>query len=888
RDTTLEAFNHQDLPFEQLIEHLAPPRDTSRNPLIQAWFDLFSADSRLQLAGVRVDRTAGGDATTRFDLELHLTGGETGPLGVELVYATDLFDQATMERLADHYATLLRSIATNPYHRVDDLVMTTPEELATLLATEPATPLPAHATLTDWFHHQVAATPEATALVHDGERLSYAELNTRANHIAWTLREQGHGPESSVALLLPRGIDQLTHLLAILKAGAAYLALDPEHPEDRIHFQLTDSGTRLTITTPELRHKLPADAPVLLSSHQHPHNPVDPPTTHGPHSHAYTIYTSGTTGRPKGIAMAHEPLLNLLQWQLERAVTNGPTLQFSALNFDISFQEIFSTWLGGGAVVLLDEDARRDPERMLDIMRTHGVRRLFCPPLVLEQISQAAATAAELPPLAEIMTAGEQLHLVGEIRDLIDRLPGVRIDNQYGPSEAHVITAHLLAGDPAGWPTAPPVGTAIANTEVYLLDGHGNPTPFGVPGEIHVGGTCLARGYTGRPDLTADRFVPNPYGEPGSRLYRTGDLARHRPDGTLEFLGRADFQVKIRGYRIEPGEIETLLSTHPGIEQAAVVPVEPTPGDLRLAAYYVPAAGSDPTPGELREFLARTLPAYMVPSHLVPLAALPLTGPGKLDRKALPLPDREAGADDAYLAPRNPREAAIAAIWAEVINLSKVGVTDDFFEIGGHSLLATKVIARVRAAFEVDLPVRAVFNGRTVAALAEAVAAAERPVIAPLLSKPRDARPPLSFAQQRLWFLDRFQPGMTAYHVFQGYRLKGALDPVALERAWQAVEERHEVLRSRFGNDGDQPHVIVDPAGTIPLERLDLSGAADPEQAAREHTQRQADQPFDLATGPLTRAHLLHLAPQDHILLITVHHSIFDGWSINVLENDLT
>ncbi|GGS14603.1 hypothetical protein GCM10010252_62600 [Streptomyces aureoverticillatus] len=896
RDTTLDAFAHEELPFERIVEELAPPREIGRNPIAQTWFDLFTPRCRLALDGTTAEKFTARWYTTRFDLELHMVEHADGGLRGHLVYAVDLFDRATAERLAEHYVTFLTAVARDPRRPLGETVMSPPAELDLLLNgwNDTGTDLP-DTTVVDEFEKQVVRTPDATALVWGEERLSYWELNSRANQLAWQLKDAGVGPETMVGLLLPRGTELVAALLGVLKAGAAYLPLDPQTPQERLAFMLGDAGARRAVVAPGLVDRLPDGVTAVEPPAPDGRPRTDPPRSGATDHLVYVIYTSGSTGRPKGVAMTHRPLLNMVRWQRDRARVAGPTLQFSAINFDISFQELFSTWLDGGTVVLVTEDERRDPDRLLDTMLRTGTRRLFCPPMVLEQIAQAASGRETLPPLLDIHPAGDQLHLTRELTDLIDRLPDARLDNHYGPTEAHVITAHLLEGDPLDWPTDPPVGSPIANTRVHLLDERMRPVPAGIPGELYVGGACLARGYLNRPDLTAVRFIPDPFaGTPGARLYRTGDLARRNHDGTLQFLGRADDQLKIRGYRIEPGEIAALLGEHPDVAEAAVVPTELVRGDLRLAAYVAPAAGAEVDGAALRSYLEGLLPDYMVPSYVVTLPKLPLTGPGKLDRKALPLPDRESGVAESYAAPRDEREAAMARIWAEATGLERVGVHDDFFDLGGHSLLATRVTARVSKVFGVDLPLRAIFSHRTVARLTAALGGAVPFARSAPTRRPADEQPQLSFAQKRLWFLDRLQPHSVAYVMPDTtYRIRGPLDLPALERALRTVLDRHAVLRSHYENaaaddsaDGTPRVAYMDSADLV-VEHLDLSGTDDPLRGALEFTERSAHTPFDLARGPLIRPTVLRLGEDDHVLQVTVHHSVFDGVSIQLFEEEL-
>ncbi|MER7418293.1 amino acid adenylation domain-containing protein [Micromonospora peucetia] len=730
RETATSAYAHQDLPFERLAEHLAPARDLNRNPVVQIWFDLFTVPDSLDLPGATTRWQPPATGATRFDLELHLSGSPSGELTGELVYATDLFERETVEQYARHFESLAGRVAARPdtpLSRVD-LLLDEERDLILRRWTDTAAPYRADRTVPTRFEEQVARTPDEVAVVCDGVRLSFAELNRRANRLAHHLLRRGVRRGQVVGLFLPPGLDAVVSLLAVVKAGAGYLPVDVDSPGERTAFMLTDAGVSVVLSLTALAADLPLpDLDVVCVDAEQATiagcAATDPTRTAGPDDLLYVIYTSGSTGRPKGVVMTHRPLLNLLDWQLRRAEPAGPTLQFSALHFDISFQEMFSSWLCGGQVVLLDREQRRDPEQLLAVMAANGVRRLFCTPLVLEQIARAAAGGGDLPPLAQIATAGEQLHLTAEIRDLLCRLPGVVLDNQYGPTEAHVVTAEMLSGDPQDWPVFPSVGSAIANTRVYLLDERMRSVPPRAAGEVYVGGTCLARGYIGRPDLTADRFVPDPFGtEPGARLYRTGDLARWTLDGRIEFLGRTDHQVKVRGYRIEPGEIEMSLVGHPDVAEAAVLAVGHG-ADRRLVAYLVPRRDPAPDPETLRGFLLARLPSYMIPSTFVAVPALPLTAAGKLDRAGLAeLDDHrgDAAPDSAIL---QPHERIIADIWARHLP-GRVGIDADFFGLGGHSLMATSLVHEIRTAFAIALPLRAIFENRTVRELAATVAAA--------------------------------------------------------------------------------------------------------------------------------------------------------------------
>ncbi|HST57442.1 MAG TPA: amino acid adenylation domain-containing protein, partial [Longimicrobium sp.] len=734
------------------------------------------------------------------------------------------------------------------------------------------------------------------ALRHAGGSLTYGELEARANRLARHLRGLGVGPDARVGVCLQRGPELMVGVLGILKAGGAYVPLDPAYPAERLAYMLEDSAARVLLTQASLAERLPAGgaatvrldadaAAIGRESGERLGVPV------GPGNLAYVIYTSGSTGRPKGVAMPHRPLVNLLAWQdrTGHAPAGAVTLQFTSISFDVSFQEIFSTWCTGGTLVLASEEVRTDPPRLARVLEAERIERLFLPFIALQHLAEAAVELGIAPAsLVEVITAGEQLRVTEPIRRWFAAMPGCVLVNQYGPSETHVVSARVLEGEPAGWPLLPSIGAPVANTQLYVLDRHLEPAPIGVPGELLLGGDAVARGYLERPGLTAERFVPDPFGEPGGRLYRTGDRARWLAAGEVEFLGRTDEQVKIRGFRIEPGEVEAALSDHPEVREAVVVVREDAPGDRRLVAYVVAGESAAVTPAELRAHLKGRLPEYMVPSAVVRLESLPLTPSGKVARRALPAPEY-AEAETGHVAPRTPAEEVLAGIWGEVLRLDRVGVEASFFELGGHSLLATRVVSAVREAFGVELPLRALFEGPTVAEMASAVEEMRRaglPVLPPVVPADRTGALPLSFAQERLWFIDRLDPGSAVYNIPVARRLGGAVDEAALERALGEIVRRHEALRTVFAQADGSPVQVVTPfvGFALPVEDLSELGEADREAAVRRRAGEEARRPFDLAAGPLFRAVLLRLGAEDRVLLLCVHHILVDQWSLGVLR----
>ncbi|MFD0417054.1 amino acid adenylation domain-containing protein [Streptomyces sp. NPDC127108] len=737
RDVSLNAYEHQDVPFEYLVDDLNPPRAIGRHPLFQVSLVVQNAPApRLDVPGLAIATDLLHPGSARFDLLLNIEerfteDGRPAGLTGFFEYSTDLFDPGSVDAVATRLARLLSAAADDPHLPIGRLDVLSAKERRLLLeewndTTRPIPPL----TAVDLFEQQVTSTPDAPAVVFGEVRLSYAELNARANRLAHRLIAEGTGPEQVVALALPRSAELIVALVAVLKTGAAYLPVDPRHPADRIAFMLRDAAPACVVTARDVDCELPADVPRV-----HLDTDVDGPATDPrdsdrispltPANGAYVLYTSGSTGRPKGVLVPHANVVDLVLWGRETLGTAhlAHALAATPLTFDVSVFEIFGPLLSGGVVEVV-ADVLSLGERMDGPWRS----TLICAvPSALEEL----LSHHDVDLGADVVALGGEAlaaHTLAEIRAAV---PGARIVNVYGPTEATVYTTAWFSDtDPATFadsaaaadPEAPPIGRPVRNTRAYVLDEHLQLVPTGVTGELYVAGAGLARGYLHRPGLTAERFVPDPFGGRGERMYRTGDLARRRADGNLEYLGRADHQVKIRGFRIEPGEVESALVAHPGIAQAAVVVREDRPGDRRLVAYWVPDGSGQRAPdgAELRDRLARTLPEYMVPAVFVPLERLPLSPNGKLDRRALPAPDEGAGRA-AGRGPRTATEEALCALFADALGVPDVGVDDSFFDLGGHSLLAVKLVSRIRAALDTPLGIRAVFEAPTVAALAQRV-----------------------------------------------------------------------------------------------------------------------------------------------------------------------
>ncbi|WP_190858207.1 non-ribosomal peptide synthetase [Actinomadura sp. RB99] len=834
------------------------------------------------------DGGAGAVAPQQAGLELRLAEEPAGGLAGTLAYSTAVCDAATAGRLAEHLGVLLAAVAADPDRRAADLPLLLEDEREQLLVTwnDTAVPVPACGA-DELIAAQALECPDAVAVAADGVSLTYAGLEARASRLARHLRDAGVGAETVVGLCLGRTTDLLVSVLAVWKAGAAYVPLEPGHPAARLAFVLADSGARVVIGTEATAGRLPAgrarlikmDAPEVrevLSA-----GPALPRPAAAPAERlAYVIYTSGSTGEPKGVAVTHRALVNYLAYSRDAypGLRTG-SVAHSPISFDLTVTALFGPLVSGGCVFLagLDEAWQaggKAPAGFLKITPSHL-------PLL--------DAMGERGHRGDLVVGGEQL-TAESLAGWRDRNPGVAVTNEYGPTETTVgCVGHRTApGEPLA-PGAQPVGRPVWNTRVYVLDGRLDPVPPGVRGEIFVGGAGVARGYHGRPALTAERFVADPFAADGSRLYRTGDLGRWGADGILEFHGRADDQVKVRGFRIEPAEVESMLAGHARVAAAAVAAVGHGAG-TRLAAWLVPAdaAAGAPAVGELRAYLAERLPEFMVPSLFTEVAALPLSPNGKLDRSALPAPDMSRPDLGAFTAPATPTQERLARIWALVLGVERVGADDDFFALGGHSLLATQVVSRVREEFGAEVPMAALFDHPTVAGLAEAVENADGVAVPPVVPVPRDGRLPLSFAQQRLWFVSQLEPESAEYTVSAPSRLAGPLDLAALGAALTAVVHRHEVLRTRLvaGDDG-VPFQVIDPPSPFRLPVADVSDAADPLAAAAALVAADAAAPFDLAAGPVIRACLARLAPRDHVLVLSVHHVASDEWSEEILRREL-
>ncbi|RKH27986.1 non-ribosomal peptide synthetase, partial [Corallococcus sp. CA041A] len=884
RGTTLAAYDHQHLPFEKLVEAVQPTRDLSRSPLFQAMFVLQNTPTEtLRLPGLSFQTLPLESHFAKFDLSLGLRENRNGFAGT-LDYATDLFDAATVQRMAGHFGVLLETIAKQPDTRLGDLPLLTDAERQQLLIewNPPASQVPRESSIPAMVEAQVHRSPDGLAVITPERQLTYRELDAKANQLAHRLRGLGVGPEVRVGLCVDRTEDLVIGALGILKAGGAYVPLDPSYPRERLGWLLEDAQGPALVAHSHLLSALPETTatPVCLDSDAElPTQPTTSPLVdiHAGHL-AYLIYTSGSTGRPKGVAISHGNAVSFLHWALE---TFSPeelkgTLAATSLNFDLSVFELFAPLSSGGAVVVA-----RNALHLAELPTASHVTLVNTVPSAMAQLLRLGA----VPPSVRVINlAGEALPET--LAKQVYAVPTVeKLFNLYGPSEDTTYsTASLVGRD-----EVPLIGRPLPATRAYVLDASLQPVPVGVAGELYLAGEGQARGYLLRPELTAERFVPELFGPPGGRMYRTGDRVRYRLDGRLEYLGRIDFQVKVRGFRIELGEIEAALRRAPGLKDVVVV-AKGEAADKRLVAYVTPKAEASLEVESLRAHLRQCLPEYMVPAAFVVLLSLPLNSNGKVDRKALPEPEAQQ-AGSTYEAPRTLTEEQLANLFAEVLRMERVGVRDDFFAMGGHSLLATQLVSRVRATFEVELPLRALFEAPTVEALAPKLAGARSAALRapPLQPSPREGVIPLSFAQQRLWLLDQLQPGDISYNIPTALRLTGQVDLESLRRAFEALVDRHESLRTTLSAAHEEPSQCIQPPSGWELPVIDLTSL--PESQREEEAQRaaatEALRAFDLSTGPLLRSTLVRLGQDSHLLLVTMHHIVSDGWSLGVLVREV-
>ena len=836
--------------------------------------------------------------TDRFKVKLSCIEQNNG-LKLDLQYDSDLFREDDIRRLGTQFLSLLKNALVTPESTINELEILDSGQREQLLVefNDTDSPYPEAACIHQLFEEQVERTPDHVALAYADQQLTYAQLNARANQVAHYLRTLGVGPEIPVAICMERCLEMVVGLIGILKAGGAYLPLDPAYPKERLAFVGKDAGVRVLLTADHLRERMPEQGVrvVCLDTDWKSiasgscENPLNQTVTS---NLAYVIYTSGSTGQPKGVMVEHRGLSNTIKWlsdTLEITATDS-TLLKTPITFDAAGREIFPTLLAGARLRIAAPDGHRDCRYIAEQLRDDGISILHSVPSFLRLLVEEPAFV-EAVALRAVMCGGEALS--PEIAAKFGRCSEAKLYNVYGPTETTIDSTYWLCdrGDPD---STVPIGRPIPNARIYILDATLRPVPIGVAGEVHIGGLSLARGYLHRADLTAEKFIPNPFSAgSGKRLYKTGDLARFLPDGNIEYLGRTDYQVKIRGFRIELGEIERALAQHRSVRQAIVTVHESASEERRLVSYVIAQPACSSAASDLRNFLREKLPEYMVPAAFVLLDRFPLMPNGKVDRRALPAPSQARTELDNAVGFRTPTEELLADIWTQVLGVERVGIFDNFFDLGGHSLLATQVVSRIREAFQVEMPLRRLFETPTVAGLAESLELSRRagqnlqlPPIQPVL---RGRELPLSFAQQRLWFIDQLDPGNSVYNFPVAVRLKGSLNLAALEQSLNEIVRRHEALRTTFTIVDGQPSQAIAPKLSVSLLIVDLRELPDGER--ENEVQRlvveEARRPFDLAQGPLLRASVLQLSDEEQVGLLTMHHIVSDGWSTGILIREM-
>ncbi|AFZ23112.1 amino acid adenylation enzyme/thioester reductase family protein [Cylindrospermum stagnale PCC 7417] len=907
RQVALNAYAHQDVPFDQLVEVLQPQRHLSHSPLFQVMFVLQNSPVEkpklpgLTVTQIELDRPTAG---ATFDLTLSMQEIDSELRGA-FEYNANLFDAETIARMVKHFQTLVEAIVTNPDERVGQLPLLTAAEQHQLLVewNNTQTDYPQNKCVHELVTEQAEKTPDAVALVFENQQLTYRQLNLQANQLAHYLQSLGVEKETLVGVFLERSFEMIVGFLGILKASGAYVPLDPNYPPERLNYMVADSQMSVILThsslLPHLSSTLEQAQTKIICWDQDIETITsqsldDPINNVQPANLAYVIYTSGSTGQPKAVLIQHSALLNLVFWHLKNfeVKSSDRTTQLAGTAFDAAVWELWPYLVVGASIYLIKSEFLLSPKTLQEQLISQNITVSFIPTPLAEKLCVLAWS--NNTALRIILTGGDRLNHYPS-----DTLP-FKFFNNYGPTENTVVTTsgQILPGGLGS--KFPPIGRPIANTQVYILDRYLQPVPIGVSGELYLGGVGLARGYLNRKDLTSERFIANPFVE-DERLYKTGDLARFLPDGNIEFLGRIDHQVKIRGFRIELGEIETLLSQHPQVQQAVVIVREDDPGNKYLTAYIV-SETETLTSSKLRQFLKEHLPEYMIPAAFVTLKALPLTPNGKVDRRVLPKPETtNSELEAAFVAPRTWLEEQLAEIWCTVLHREKVGIYDNFFELGGHSLLITSVISRIRESLSIAIPLHSLFAAPTIAALSQVITARQLEVqeqsksgitfdtLQPLVPQLRDTYIPLSFAQESIWRLQQSDPESSAYNSFSVLRFTGSLSVSVLESSFNEIIRRHEILRTTFTVVEGQPVQIITPSLTIPLEIIDLQNL--PQRERISEAQRLAaleyQRHFDLASVPLIKTTLLRLAPEEHWLIINIHHIITDGWSFSLLLEEL-
>lgn len=914
-----EHIEREQYSYSSLVDIQGVSEIPRNQPLFESIvvFENYPVNATLQTlpGNLRIgDRQALGE--TNYPLTVVAIPGDE--LVIKINYDRDRFDADTIDRMIGHLLTLLQGIVTNSHYRTGELPLLTPAEQQLLLvdwnATQAAHPI--NYCIHQLFEQQVEKRPNAVAVVDGNQQLTYRELNQRANQLAHYLQHLGVKPDVPVGICLERSLEAAVAILGTLKAGGACVPLDPTYPPERLAFMLADTCATVVLTQGGLKSLLDRDFQhhlILLDEGWDEitkESDINPQIDAEAHNLAYVIYTSGSTGTPKGTLVPHRSLTNLIEHHQAKMVTGVGVLQFASLSFDVSYHEMFAAWGLGGTLYMIPESDRKDLDKLIQLLAFEPIAKVFLPVTLWQQLAEIYGEEEHLfQNIREAIACGEQLQITQPMIKLFGRLENCRLYNLYGPTEADLVTSYAFSNQPEEWPIYPPIGKPAVNVQVYLLDRNRQPVPIGVPGELYVSGDGLASGYLNRPDLTEQKFVPNPFknltpsdqtplslarrgagGEVNfnsekNRLYKTGDLAKYLPDGNIEFLGRIDDLVKIRGFRVELGEVEAVLSKHPQINQAVAKVHGQSAREKYLVAYFVQIQGQTVTVEQLRTFLQDQLPDYMIPSAFVQMESFPLTPNGKVNRRTLPEPTTSRPElAQTFVAPRTPTEEILAGIWRDVLGLEEVGIYDNFFNLGGHSLLATQVISLTRKAFKIELPLRSLFESPAIANLARTIETANQEEITPLkaVRKP-DGILPISLTQLEFWFFEQFSPGNSVYNLPLVYRVTGSLNVKALSQSLTEIVRRHETFRSTFKVENGQVVYAISPEPLFDFTVVEVQEISE----AKRQAEKEIKQPFDLALGPLLRSKLWRWSETEHLLVVTTHHIVADGWSFSVLTQEL-
>ncbi|MCW8812809.1 MAG: amino acid adenylation domain-containing protein, partial [Chlorobium sp.] len=894
RRICLEAYEHQDLPFEKLVEELQPKRDLSRTPLFQILFSYQeNGEDTFLLNSIKLQQVPVHSGVARTDLSLWIENTD-GELNCALEYSTHLFQPGTVRRFLKNYICLLEEICENADQKVSEIQILHKEAQNKVLNewNDTKGAFPDDSTVIGLFEEQAKQSANKVAVESGGEKLSYSRLNERTNQVANYLTSIGVKAGDYVGICIDRSVEMLISMLAVLKSGAAYVPMDPIFPAERLEYMIDDAEVKVIITTSQLTdifsgfngQRILIDREwekIKLQGNQSPDIKVRPDNL------AYVIFTSGSTGKPKGVQIGHRSVVNfLLSMQNEPGIRSDDVLlSVTTISFDISVLELFLPLISGARLIIAPRSTTSDGKLLIKALKDSKATIMQGTPSTWKMMIEAGWRSA---PDLKMLCGGEALP-IELAKQMLAR--GESLWNMYGPTETTVWSAvkKIEPEDDAVY-----IGPPIANTQFYILDNELNPVPIGVPGELLIGGEGLARGYLNRPELTDEKFISNPFGESGSRLYRTGDLARYKSNGDIEFLGRLDHQVKIRGFRIELGEIENVLSEHTAIKDVAVNAWSDASGDKKLVAYYISESGETIQVSDFREFLRHKLPDYMIPSFFVRMDEFPLTPNKKIDRKALPAPDvSEVSTAEKYVPPRDELERELASIWQKILGVKAIGINDNFFDLGGHSLLAAQLFAQIEKRMGKNLPLALLFQAPTIAQLAEAVRNKDwennRRATTPIEKVDRPEYLPLSFSQQRLWFLEKYEPNTPVYNIPMAYRIRGEFDFSTFGKAVNAVIGRHEILRTRFKMERGTPYQDILGELKLDIPLIDLSEVPSQEREVilSEQLHSKARNTFNISEGPLLNCVVFKLEQLDYVVLFVIHHIIFDGWSINVLLKEL-